>query len=153
MLRVQSAISPLPLALLLSVFGLAACDEDDGGGGGCADPSGTDDSPVDYEMEIQASIFNVRCSCHLQGQSGTMTAPFMTLNPGVSRGEIVDQPSMESELLRIEPGCRDNSYLWHKINGTHIDIGGSGDAMPPGDELSADEKELIGRWISSGAGA
>jgi len=147
--------SRLGVPHLLFALGLLAlaggCDDDSGGN--CADPAGTDDTPVDYEDEIQAAIINVRCSCHLQGSSGTMTAPFMTLNPGVSQSEIVEVESVESDLLRIEPGCRDNSYLWHKINGTHMDIGGAGDSMPPGDELSADEKEIIGRWISSGAGA
>ncbi len=104
---------------------------------------------VDFETDIQP-LFN-NCTCHLQGASGMMTAPFMTLNPGVSHGEIVGVPSMQSDLDRVAPNDLEASYLWHKVNGTHLDVGGSGTSMPPGAPLSEESLLLLRAWILQGA--
>ena len=50
----------------------------------------------------------------------------------------------------IEPLDPPRSYLWHKINGTHLDVGGEGDLMPPG-IFDGDTLALIEDWILAGA--
>ena len=42
------------------------------------------------------------------------------------------------------------SYLWHKVNGTHAIASGSGSNMPLGGELSPQEIELLAYWIDIG---
>ncbi len=120
--------------------------------------SGTssDDGPieVDFETDVQP-IFNANCTCHLQGMSGTMQAPFMTLNPGTSYGQLVDVASEQVPTMdRIEPGDPDHSYLWHKVNDTHLTVSGSGTSMPPGVggvSLDADTLAVLEAWILGGA--
>ena len=64
---------------------------------------------------------------------------------------LVDAPSNQSSLDRIEPASRDDSYLWHKVSGTQTSAGGSGQKMPIGGGLSSTDRELIGLWIDDGA--
>jgi hypothetical protein len=150
---------------LLLFVALAGCPADDGSSdaettgdpttGGTTDASDGSSSSgmlpdVDYEMDIQP-LMNANCTCHLQGASGTMTAPFMTLNPGISHGEIVGVASMQSDLVRVAPGDLEASYLWHKLEGTHLDVGGMGTAMPPTTPLQAADRELVRAWILQGA--
>ena len=57
-------------------------------------------------------------------------------------------------LMRIEPNVPDDSYLLHKINGTHLlnIVGGSGSTMPPfGTTLPAQIRDDFEEWIMSGA--
>ena len=61
-------------------------------------------------------------------------------------------------MLLIEPGSPGGSYLWHKINNTHIDQGGSGAGMPMGffggyERLSESDITIIETWINEGAQA
>ena len=105
---------------------------------------------VDYEMDIQP-IFNANCTCHLQGASGMMTAPFMTLNPGMSHGELVGVPAEQADLDRVAPDDLEASYLWHKLQGTHLDVGGSGTRMPATGPLEDEELTLVRAWILQGA--
>ncbi|MCY1060782.1 hypothetical protein [Nannocystis sp. SCPEA4] len=49
-------------------------------------------------------------------------------------------------------GDLENSYLWHKINNTHLEVGGSGTPMPPPPAASLSDADLkkIGQWIEAG---
>lgn len=106
--------------------------------------------PVGYDDDIQG-IWNANCTCHLEGVSGTMTAPFLKLNSGSSHAELVAVVAMETALDRVAPGVLDDSYLWHKLNDTHLSVGGKGDKMPPATILSDEKIELIRAWILQGA--
>jgi len=67
------------------------------------------------------------------------------------------------ELNLIEPGDPEASYLWHKLCGTHLDVGGEGEAMPRAFSFSEGsgtvwnypldraDLELIELWIEEGA--
>ena len=59
----------------------------------------------------------------------------------------VDIPSMN----QIEPGSPADSYVWHKMNGTHSSVGGSGSTMPLGSSVSQADLDLIEAWIYDGA--
>ena len=120
---------------------------------GCAEPD--DPGPtVDFEAEVQP-IFNAICTCHLQGPSGTMEADYMTLNPGVSHGQIVDVPAEgpTEPIDRVEPGDPERSYLWRKINDTHLEVGGVETRMPPppAPPLDPEDLDTLETWIVSGA--
>jgi hypothetical protein len=45
----------------------------------------------------------------------------------------------------------ENSYLYHKITGTQASVGGSGERMPRGGQLSDAEIQTIRAWIAQGA--
>jgi hypothetical protein len=73
---------------------------------------------------------------------------------------LVDRPSSgPSPLNLIEPGEPLQSYLWHKLNGTHEcpGVDGDGTAMPPPPNscpLAAKDLALFGlitEWICCGA--
>lgn len=104
---------------------------------------------VDYETDVQP-IWNGSCSCHLMGSSGTMTAPFMTLNPGMSIAELVGVSSEQSGLNRIEAGSTGESYLWLKLTGAHETMG-EGDPMPPTGPLEDGQLAIVEAWILAGA--
>lgn len=124
-----------------------------------SDATDTDDtSPtttgaaVDYEADIQP-IWDASCTtgCHIAG--GT-AASWFVITPGDSHAALVGKNALELQTMQlIAPGDRDNSYLWHKINNTHIEVNGSGTPMPPppAAALSADDLAKIGSWIDAGA--
>lgn len=117
---------------------------------GCAEPE-TSPDPVSFAEQVQP-VFNEQCLCHMESPSGTKVAPFLTLNEGQSLGELVGVASMEAPALaRVEPGIPEESYLWHKIRGTHLDVGGSGESMPPTGPLEETTIQLIEDWIAQGA--
>ena len=51
----------------------------------------------------------------------------------------------------VDPGNLNNSYLWHKVNGTQLEVGGMGEIMPFTVPLFAEELLIIERWIVAGA--
>lgn len=97
--------------------------------------------------EVQA-VFAASCTgCHSVGGP----APF-SLEPGVAFGNLVNAPAQQlSSMPRITPGNLDRSYLWHKIQGTHQQVGGRGRRMPIGPPLSAAQIGTIRGWIEAGA--
>ena len=119
---------------------IAACGE-----------SGTEPGEVSFSRQIQP-ILTDRCAfggCH----ASTSPAAGQSLAEGLSYMSTVNVPSEElPSMHRVEPGDPDQSYLVHKIQGTHLDVGGSGLRMPRGQEpLSDDQIQLIRNWILQGA--
>lgn len=107
---------------------------------------------VSYTADVQP-IWDANCttSCHVAGGTG---ATWFLITPDESYEAIVGKNSLSfSSLVLVDPGDRENSYLWHKINGTHVDVGGGGTQMPPppAEMLSSDDLNTIGAWIDQGA--
>ncbi len=74
----------------------------------------------------------------------------MSLENFATNGMVIGIASNESNLDRIEPGSRQDSYLWNKINGSQADVGGSGERMPfLRDPLDAVTIERIGLYIDN----
>jgi len=123
----------------------ASSDESSSSGGS------TGEVVIDYATMIQP-IWNSACTCHLQGPSGTMTATVLTLNEDVSYMNLVYTASEQApELDRIVPNDSAASYLWRKLQGTQVEAGGSGTAMPQIGELTEEQLQLIQDWILAGA--
>lgn len=142
-------------ALALSLIAAPSCADDGSGDteGSSDGTEGSEDTDADslFDTEVQP-VLDTWCLCHMQGPDGSMEAPFLTLNAGMAVGNLVDVPSNQvPTMARVTPGDREQSYLWHKINGTHGAQGGMGDPMPPGFELPPEDVEAIGRWIDMGA--
>jgi hypothetical protein len=116
----------------------------------------TDDPPeVSHAIDIQP-IFDEHCveACHMYGGEW----PLMDLSPGQSYGSIVSITAPTFPRLSIiEPGDPEQSYLWHKINGTYLEIGGNGVTMPRPRRgmdptvLTPEQFETIEQWILQGA--
>lgn len=103
---------------------------------------------VSFARDI-APVLKERCAtCHLTGEE----AGGMALYPAAAYASLVGVPSQESKLLRIKGGGPDESYLLLKVEGRHLDAGGSGQRMPFG-EPPLDEGILrrLRDWIAAGA--
>lgn len=61
-------------------------------------------------------------------------------------GDSIQLPSMPW----VTPGDSSESYLYHKISGTHLEVGGAGSRMPIGPPLTEAEIEFVRRWIDEG---
>ena len=104
---------------------------------------------VSFKAQIQP-IFNAQCVfCHVTGAE----------NGGLNLGRrdsyaSLMAPSTEAPLQRIAPGDPGKSYLTHKLDGTHLSVGGNGNAMPMSDPprlLEPSQRLLFETWIGEGA--
>ena len=109
----------------------------------CAAPD-VEMATVSYQDHVQ-SIFDFNCVvCHQTGAAnGGLNLEF-----GISHEQLVGVESTQSELPLVEPGSAEESYLYHKLAGTHLEVGGSGASMPlGGPPLPDDDIERIVTWI------
>jgi glucose/arabinose dehydrogenase/mono/diheme cytochrome c family protein len=88
-------------------------------------------------------IFNNNCvRCH----QGAGAPAELVLLPGQSRANIVNVPSTEyPQWQRVQPGNHAVSWLYEKISNPNPPVGSKME------NLSADEIELIAKWIDQGA--
>jgi hypothetical protein len=116
---------------------------EDEGSSGPGDSSG--EAPLGFARDVQP-ILQASCDCHVDAAPAELSFTDAYAN-------LVDVPSTEAPGLdRVEPGAPDDSYLWHKLSGTHVAAGGSGDPMPaPAGGLDAGSLATIEAWISGGA--
>lgn len=102
--------------------------------------------------EVQA-VVDLQCltSCH-SGPSPSDGLNLEDINDVVGVGSK-DLPGM----ALIEPGDTGSSYIWHKINDTHLIVGGAGNRMPsepfgnPAVPLTGEELATFQDWITAGA--
>ena len=108
-----------------------------------------DDDDCDLFLgQVQAEIFTPQCSiCHIPGHGSGLA-----LNAANTYGGTVNVPATQLPTMdRVEPSDLGNSYLWHKVDGTHLAAGGSGAEMPLVGGLSYDQVQLLSGWIEDGA--
>ncbi len=104
---------------------------------------------VSFQKDI-VPVLKTRCAtCHLTGQE----AGNMALHPRAAYANLVEVPSIEAaDMLRVKPGEPNQSYLLRKLEGTHLDAGGSGVQMPLGQApLDAAMLAKFRAWIEAGA--
>lgn len=77
----------------------------------------------------------------------------MNLSAGQAFGSVVNVAARELPgMNRVTPSQPDSSYLVHKVQGTHLAVGGSGSRMPLNrSPLSQSDIDLIRAWIQAGA--
>ena len=105
--------------------------------------------PLSLDVDIQP-VLTRRCqdNCHSVEDPVSMS---MTEGHD-TYGELVNIAATQAPLYdRVEPYEPDLSYLWHKVNGTHLEVGGMGSQMPRRGELLESERAMIRRWIEEGA--
>ena len=137
-----------PRFLLLMPF-LQACQPESESREGLTTPNAVNQKgAISHAVDIQP-IWNESCTngCHPGNDS------MLSLEPEFAWKTMVGIPSVEIPLMdRVEPGEPDQSYLVHKIEDTHLDVGGMGFAMPNfSDLLAEDEIQLVRDWIEQGA--
>lgn len=146
-------------AMLLCLGLLSACDgvsadTGDSAESGSTDTETTGDAAPNFDAEIQP-ILETACLCHFSATpGGDMTAPYLNFNAGFGVAELVDVDSVQvPSMKRVTPGDIDNSYLVHKLRGTHLDLGAPADSdlMPPLGPLPEDDIARIEAWIVGGA--
>ena len=98
--------------------------------------------------QIQQEILTPNCAtsgCHVPNNP----PDGLLLTDGNTWSNTVNVAAVQRPgLMRIEPGNPDNSYLVKKIEGVDIEA----NRMPLGrDPLSAEQIELIRRWVAEGA--
>ncbi len=89
------------------------------------------------------------CNCHQS--TPNLMAPF-SLKPGEAYANLVGVASKQLPSMQlVAPGKLNESYLWHKLNDTQLQVGGEGAIMPSNIPLNAEELRVFERWIASGA--
>ena len=79
------------------------------------------------EFQKVSKIFRSSCvSCHSSSRPGGS----LNLESSAAYGELVNEKSSQSPMLLVKPGDPKNSYLLHKLRGTHLQAGGRGERMP-----------------------
>ncbi|WP_321390508.1 hypothetical protein [Emcibacter sp.] len=103
---------------------------------------------VSFSRDL-APLLRRKCAvCHLTGKE----AGGLALHPKAAWKSLVNHPSSESHFLIVEPGAPEKSYLLMKLEGTHIDNGGSGAQMPfSAPPLDQDTINMFRTWIEDGA--
>lgn len=92
---------------------------------------------------VQEQIFDYCLQCH---GGSSQTAAGLNLLPGRSYGMLVNQPSTNSDKLRVEPGNVDQSFLIQVLNKDNLPFDHSAStSATPGDI------QLIANWINNGA--
>lgn len=139
------------LLLLSGLFNLACSNDDATLVLGLTNPGGAE---VSLARDVQP-IFDASCArsgCHAgsEPQSSMSLEAGQAFDPTVG---IVNVPSLGlPSMPRVTPSDPALSYLFHKIEGTHIDVGGDGDRMPAeAPPLPDSARTTIRRWIEQGA--
>ncbi|MEX0692531.1 MAG: hypothetical protein WD934_11730 [Gemmatimonadales bacterium] len=129
--------------------GLSACLPGDGTG---LDPTGNPLPPaIQLSTDIQP-ILTANCAfsqCH----GGVSPVLGQHLGAGQSYVSVVGVPSVQLPgWFRVRAGQPDSSYLVHKIQGTHLQVGGVGARMPLNAAvLRQGQIDTIRAWIANGA--
>ena len=135
--------------LFLVACGGGATDSGTAAGVAPGTTSGTTTTTTpSHDADIQA-IWEESCgtTCHIDDDDGDLQIGTDGYDQLVGVPSV-DIPGMDL----VSPGSLDDSYLWHKIEGTHLTVGGAGSAMPRGSsELKKRDRKAIKAWIEGGA--
>jgi hypothetical protein len=116
------------------------------------------DGPIDegpFSFFLSSDIQPVwTASCATAGcHTGATPSANLHLGPGNSAAQTIDVPAggAVSYMDRLEPLDPLNSYLWHKIENTHLSVGGGGLSMPRNRPLLPQgTRDMIRTWIEEG---
>ncbi len=104
---------------------------------------------LSHATDIQP-IWDKYCmaACHEAGGSGAGSL----LMDGDDYDALVGVAALGLPTMDlVAPGDRLTSYVWHKLSGTQMEVGGAGSKMPLGMAMTQEELDTIGQWIDEGA--
>lgn len=147
-----------------------ADEVDDGGFVECEDDDQSEDR-ISYDRDIKPIWTQAACGCHgwhpHDGANHLFLCPSsfedcIEAEHSIIRRHLLETKSIQVEKMPLVDPCdADNSYLVHKLAGTHQEVEPDlendprhkkkGKQMPPGGMLSDEEQELVVRWINQGA--
>lgn len=94
---------------------------------------------------LSAEIFDPHCgTCHVATNLGGFSLAAEGLADRLQTASSAGMPY-------VTPGNVEQSYLWHKVLGSHTEHGGRGEQMPPSTPLTETERNLLKSWIEEGA--
>ena len=106
--------------------------------------SGDSSDPVLSAYERDLAPLLLACTgCH----SGEDAEAGLDLTDVRAQAEV---ESSQMEMALIQPYSHLDSYLWHKVAGTHGVAGGLGTGMPVGDNWSQENIDRLALWIDLG---
>ncbi len=100
-----------------------------------------------FSKQVQP-ILDANCvACHqsASAQQG------LVLETELAYGNLSKSSSEIPAMKLVQPGSAEESYLYRKLAGTHLDVGGRGVRMPLGSALANEDIDAIRRWIKAGA--
>lgn len=117
------------------------------GASGAAASSATP-APVRFTPDIQRLLTRNCAACHnAQDPQGGLD-----LQPDHAYANLVGKRATQVDLPLVDPGRPERSYLYRKLVGTQLEVGGQGDAMPVGGRrLTEKDLDAVRRWIEAGA--
>jgi hypothetical protein len=102
---------------------------------------------VSFKQDM-GRVFRDNCTmCH-QGEAPMGALDLTPDNPYAS---LVGGQAAGADKPRVAPGQPDRSYIYYKTSGKNAAVKGNGFGMPWASSLSADDLELLRRWIKDGA--
>ena len=136
-------------ALLLAACSGESAKQDGGAGAEAGAEAAAAAAGSVFQTEIAPLLASNCATCHLTGEE----AGNISLIPDKAIASLVNVPAKGAPgQVRVVPGDPDNSYLIHKLEGTHVKVGGSGTQMPMGAApLPAEQIAKIRQWIKDGA--
>ncbi|MCB9664647.1 MAG: hypothetical protein H6732_11085 [Alphaproteobacteria bacterium] len=103
-----------------------------------------------YEADVVPILRNNCASSDCHGGPEATTG--LDLRPSKAYAQLVGVPCDQADdILRVDPGNPDASYLLAKVGGTPEALGGEGDPMPPPFGLGQQDLDVIRAWIAAGA--
>jgi len=117
-------------------------------------PPGPDDCLLGTEPSTPPSFSELwpmlEVSCASVGCHGGMQGPVMT-DEATAYANLLDGAN-PGGMAFVTPESPDDSYLWHKLAGTHLSVmGGAGGRMPTGPALCNGGLVGVYAWILGGA--
>jgi hypothetical protein len=98
---------------------------------------------------VYGPIIAANCSCHVSGAPAGLAMP----DAATAYTNLVGVTATQNDTMpRVDPNDSANSYIWHKVSGTHLDVGGSGVQMPRNRApLGQADIDALAAWIDAGA--
>jgi cytochrome c553 len=110
-----------------------------------ASPAFADQACLDAWTKDVQPVVNRCVSCH----QNAAPAGKLSLQKGTAPANLIWMKADQADMPYVTPGDPAKSYLWHKLKGTHKDVGGSGAQMPLGGKLGEKELTAIEAWITA----
>jgi len=90
--------------------------------------------------------------CAMADCHGAEEAGGLNLSQAQAYRQLVNVDSQQVPgLKRVKPGAPLESYLYHKLVGSHRAVGGKGNPMPLGHGWTEADTDVIRQWIEAGA--